>query len=132
MSARNINFTSRQFAKLAGYKLVFNKKAKDGDFAYANIMPSDKDIVEGVLYEFPDTEIVTIDRAEGFPRHYDKVEIVVTDKKGNSIEATTYVAQADKIVNELLPLRKYLKHLLAGKDVLTPAYFEKLSKTETL
>lgn len=38
MKERKINFTSRQFAKLLCYKLVFNKKAKDGEFAYANII----------------------------------------------------------------------------------------------
>lgn len=57
MTERKIKFTSRQFAKLDGQKLVFNKKAKDGDFTFANIIVSDKEFVEGVLYEFPNDDI---------------------------------------------------------------------------
>jgi len=37
MTERGINFTSRQFAKLADYKLVFNKKASKGNYTYSNI-----------------------------------------------------------------------------------------------
>src|SRR5659263_18858 len=99
MTERKINFTSRQFAKLAGYRLVFNKKAKDGDYTYANLIASDNDFVEGILYEFPDNEISILDKVEGFPSHYDKVQVAITDKNDNSIIATTYIAQADKIVN---------------------------------
>lgn len=131
MTERKINFSSRQFAKLDGHKLVFNKKAKDGDFTYANIATSEKEFVEGVLYEFPDDEISKLDRAEGFPNHYDKVQVTVTDKNGNSINATTYIAKQEKVVNGLLPTSEYLNHLLAGKDILSPSYFDTLKQVQT-
>lgn len=131
MTKRKINFTSRQFAKLADYKLIFNKKAKGGDYTYANIVRSDNDFIEGVLYEFPDDEISNLDKAEGFPDHYDKIQVTVTDKNGNSITATTYVAKDDKIANGLYPTKEYLNHLLAGQDILSKEYFDYLSKTQT-
>ena len=93
MTERKINFTSRQFAKLDGYKLVFNKKAKDGNYTYANIIVSDDEFVEGVLYEFSDEEISKLDKAEGFPIHYDKIQVNLTDKENNSVNATTYIAK---------------------------------------
>lgn len=131
MTNRKITFSSRQFAKLNGHKLVFNKKAKDGNFTYANIISSENDFVEGVLYEFPDNEISNLDKAEGFPKHYDKIEVTVTDKDDNLIIATTYVAQKDKIVNGLLPTKEYLDHLLAGKDILSASYFDLLKRVQT-
>lgn len=131
MTDRKINFSSRLFARLDGHKLVFNKKAKDGDFTYANIAVSDKEFVEGVLYEFPDDDISKLDKAEGFPNHYDKVQVTVTDKDGNSTNATTYIAKQDKIVNGLFPTRDYLNHLLAGGDILTTSYFDTLKQVQT-
>lgn len=131
MRERKINFTSRQLAILSGYKLVFNKKAKDGDFTYANIVPSEHDFVEGAVYEFPDDEITNLDTKEGYPKHYNKVQVIISDKLGNEIQAVTYIAQTNKIIEGLFPQKKYLKHLLAGQDILSKEYFEWLSKTKT-
>lgn len=132
MVERKINFTSRKFAKLENHKLVFNKKAKDGNFCYANLEISDGDFVEGIIYEFPDDEILNLDKAEGFPKHYDKVKIIVNDEDNNPINVLTYIAQSSKVVNGLLPTSAYLNHLLAGKDILTPEYFKTLQNTKTI
>lgn len=132
MVERKINFTSRKFAKLDNHKLVFNKKAKDGNFCYANLEVSDGDFVEGIIYEFPDDEILNLDKAEGFPKHYDKVKIIVNDEDNNPINVLTYIAQSGKVVNGLLPTSAYLNHLLAGKDILTPEYFKILQNTKTI
>lgn len=131
MKERKINFTSRQFAKLFGYKLVFNKKAKDGEFAYANIIASENDCVEGAVYEFPESDITLLDQKEGYPLHYDKTIVKLIDNSGNQIEAITYVAQANKIKQGLLPQKKYLNHLLAGQDILSKEYFDQLTQTKT-
>ena len=132
MIERKINFTSRKFAKLENYKLIFNKKAKDGNFSYANIEISDGAVVEGIIYEFPDIEISNLDKAEGFPKHYNKVKLVVNDKNNNPVNVVAYIAQLDKIANGLLPTSSYLNHLLAGKDILTSDYFESLLNTKTI
>ena len=103
MNERKINFTSRKGAKLYGYKLVFNKKASGGDFTYANIIHSESDYVEGAVYEFPCIEISNLDKYEGYPDHYDRKEVVLTENCGNKIKAITYIAQLDKTVDGLLP-----------------------------
>lgn len=131
MKGRNINFSSRKFVKLIDYKLVFNKKANGGNFTYANIIESKNDYVEGALYEFPDNEIIHLDNAEGYPNHYDRLLVEVTDLENSQIEATTYIANKDKIVIGLKPTREYLNHLLAGRDILTDGYYAQLSTTET-
>lgn len=129
MILRGLNFTSRQFGKLEGYKLLFNKKSKQG--MAANIETSSFDSVEGVLYDFPDSEINNLDSKEGYPNHYDRIKVTVLDSYSTQIAAITYIAKQDKILNGLSPKRKYLNHLLAGQDILSKEYFDKLSKTPT-
>ena len=131
MKGRNINFSSRCFAVLIDYKLVFNKKAIKGNFTYANIIKSKDDAVEGVLYEFPESEFAILDKYEGYPIHYDKIQITISDSDGDKINAITYIAQKDKIAEGLLPKEEYLKHLLAGKDILSKKYFDFLKSIRT-
>lgn len=129
MIERGLDFTSRQFGKLDGYKLAFNKKSKQG--MAANIEPSNYNYIEGVIYDFPDKNINYLDSKEGYPNHYDRIQVTVIDSDGTSIQATTYIAMHDKIVNGHSPNREYLNHLLAGQDILSKEYFDKLSKTQT-
>lgn len=131
MDDRNIGYTLRRFGMLAGYKLAFNKKASKGNFAYANIIESENDYVEGALYEFPDTDIIKLDRSEGFPNHYIKISVPIIDSSGNSVQAITYIAHPDKIVDGLLPQKQYLDHLRAGKDLLSKEYYNKLVDLKT-
>lgn len=130
MKERSVNFTSREYGRLDGYKLVFNKKSQKVGMA-ANIELSTNDYVEGVLYDFPDNEIENLDNAEGFPEHYDKIQVTVLNSESVPVEATTYIAQSEFIEDGLKPNRKYLDHLLAGKDILSKEYFDKLKATPT-
>ena len=132
MKERKINFTTRKKGTLRDYKLVFNKKASRGNYVYANIEESKDELVEGALYEFPDKEIINLDKAEGFPRHYNKKEIIVFDENNVEVNAIVYIAQPAHIVKGLYPQREYLEHLLAGKDLISKSYFEELARTPVL
>jgi gamma-glutamylcyclotransferase len=55
---------------------------------------------------------------------------VVRGDNGATVEAITYVAL--KVAAGLKPTRTYLKHLLAGRDLLPADYWEKLNATPTL
>ena len=132
MKERKINFISRKFAVLPGYSLVFNKKSCNGNFSYANILPAEDKQVEGVLYEFPDREILKLDVFESCPEQYIRIEITVHDQRGNRIPAVTYIAHPDKIVDGHLPEKEYLDHLLAGKDLLSEKYIDFLMTIRTI
>jgi gamma-glutamylcyclotransferase (GGCT)/AIG2-like uncharacterized protein YtfP len=129
MNDRDIEFSQRTLAKLTGYKLVFNKKSRQG--IAANIEQSEPDFIEGILYEFADDQIKKLDIKEGYPSHYDRIQIAVTVKGGYQVEAVTYVAREDKIVMGLHPTKAYLGYLLAGEDILSKEYLYKLSQIET-
>src|SRR5690625_4357546 len=131
MKERGIDFTSRVFARLDDYKLVFNKKADRKNIAFANIEPSEGSHVEGGLYEFPDHQIDNLDRCEGHPYHYKREELTVLDQDGRSVSAMVYIAQSDKIVSDLLSTRDYLADLLYGKVVLSASDYDDLSRVKT-
>src|SRR5690625_4834021 len=132
MKERGIDFTSRVFARMDDYKLVFNKKASGGNKTFANIEPSEGNHVEGALYEFPDEQIGYLDRCEGHPYHYKRKELTVLDQDGQSMTAMVYIVQSDKIVSDLLPTRDYLDHLLEGKDLLSVSYYDELVRVKAM
>jgi gamma-glutamylcyclotransferase (GGCT)/AIG2-like uncharacterized protein YtfP len=131
MKERKINYSSRQFAILKDFKLVFDKKARDGDYSYANIVQQPGEKVEGILYELAETEISKLDYFEGYPFHYKRIEINVL-RNDKHIRAVSYIAQPDKTAEGLLPKKEYLNHLLAGKDLLSKEYISFLMSIRTI
>jgi gamma-glutamylcyclotransferase (GGCT)/AIG2-like uncharacterized protein YtfP len=120
---------------LIDFRLAFNKKAqgKVGE-AYANVMPSSGDSVEGVVYQFD--EIQKLDKPEGYPNHYDR-KLMKISIGGETTEAWVYFAQESRIAEGLFPSKEYLEHLLQGKEYLSEDYWQllldykiKLERTE--
>jgi len=131
---RNIAFSRRCSAHLYGYHLEFNKVANDNpQEGKANIVPDDGGLVEGALYDIDATSLPTLDKCEGYHEHYLKIPVKVRlPSDGKEVCAITYIANPDKIGDELKPRRCYLDHLLAGRDILSEGYLEWLEGTETL
>lgn len=130
MTARGIHYSTCQAAQLHGYRLHFNKKNLGSNSeAFANICPSENGITEGVLYEITDTEIALLDKAEGYPTHYYRTELLVYTEEGRLIPAQVYIATTDMVDSDRYPARNYLQHLLEAKAFLSPAYYEWLRNT---
>ena len=133
MRERNISFSQRIHATLKGYSSKFNKVAscnpKEG---YANIVPNEKGIVEDVLYEISQSDLPKLDKCEGYPNHYGKIRVKVQSDEGQQVEVVTYIAQPDKIMQNLKPSKDYLKRLLKGRDILPEDYCRRLESWETL
>lgn len=131
MEARKINFGSRFPGQISGFKLAFNKQAKNSNSGYANIVEAHAEsIVEGIVYPVDMAEIQKLDVKEGYPDHYTRKLIQVNTPHGN-LEAWVYIAQPDKTAENLKPEQSYLDHLLAGKDFLSIPYYKSLHFTET-
>ena len=65
ISERKINFSSRKFAILENYKVVFNKVSKkNNNLGFANIVESNGSNVEGALYDVSVNDLNIIDRFE--------------------------------------------------------------------
>jgi len=97
---------------------------------FANIVKGEGR-VEGILYEIDETSLKTLDSFEGFPAHYNRIEVEV-ECEGKPLKAWVYVANKNKIEEGLKPKREYLNHLLKGQDLLSKEYFKKLQAVKTI
>ncbi len=113
--------------KLENYEIVFNKKARGG-VAMANIRPAAGKSVYGVLFKIADSSLRTLDRFEGAPQHYRRIEVGVTDEQGGHEGAQVYIAT--KVEKGLRPASHYLQAILQAADEYRfPAeYIDELKK----
>lgn len=135
ISERKINFSSRKFAILENYKVVFNKVSKkNNNLGFANIVESNGSNVEGALYDVSVNDLNIIDRFEGAkttPKHYYQAVVnVICD--GETIQAITYIANPIMIKENIKPDKKYLNYILEGKDIFSDSYYDKLKNVTTL
>lgn len=115
-------------ARLEGYELVFNKKARGGS-STANIHPAAGKTVYGVLYKIAEPAFRSLDRYEGVPEHYRRIEVNVTGPEANKIAAQAYIAT--KVEKGLRPAAHYLQGILegAGEHGLPQSYIAEIKAT---
>ncbi len=97
--------------ELKGYELRFNKKVRGGT-ASANIQPAPGKSVRGVLYQISESAYRNLDRYEGAPVHYRRIEVQVTAADGRNVSAQAYIAT--KVEKGLRPAPHYLQTILDG------------------
>ncbi len=146
MLSRVGNILEEHNAHLPNFELRFNKKVRGGT-AGANVQPSPGKTVYGVLYKIDESTFRSLDRYEGVPEHYRRIEIQVTpddnpaataDGSAAAVSPATagspatvgrqpvpaQVYIASKIEKGLRPSAQYLKAILdgAGEHSLPAAY----------
>ncbi|GLZ89456.1 gamma-glutamylcyclotransferase [Metapseudomonas resinovorans] len=128
MRSRGLAFSEALAGRLEGYALCFNKRAHDRPGrSYANIRYQRDGVVEGVLYRLEhEDEIWKMDPFEGTPIFYSRERMPVVTARGVQ-SAWVYVANPAMREDGLWPTRSYLEHLLAGREFLTPTYWENLA-----
>jgi gamma-glutamylcyclotransferase len=97
--------------RLENYELVFNKKVRGGS-AGANIRPATGKFVLGVLYKINESAFRNLDRFEGAPQHYRRIEVQVLAGDGQTVAAQAFIAT--KVEKGLRPAPHYLKTILDG------------------
>jgi gamma-glutamylcyclotransferase len=97
--------------ELKNYELVFNHKVRGGT-ASANIKQVPGKSIHGVLYRIPESAFRTLDRFEGVPMHYRRIEVRVTAADGREINTQVYIAT--KIEGGLRPSGHYLQSIVEG------------------
>src|SRR6202790_4952957 len=81
MLSRVGNILEEHNASLPNFQLRFNKKVRGGT-AGANVQPAPGETVYGVLYKIDESTFRRLDRYEGVPEHYRRIEIQVTPDGG--------------------------------------------------
>ena len=132
MRHHGVHFASRVPARLPGFRLEFNVTVpRHPGLGYANIVPDPAGVVEGALYELDDAALAVLDTYEDYPTCYGRQQVTVVLADGRSLLAITYVANPERVRAGLRPSRTYLRHLLAGRDLLSPAYYARVYQTPT-
>jgi gamma-glutamylcyclotransferase len=111
MRSRAGEILEERLARLDNYELAFNKKVRGGT-AGANIRPAPGKYVEGVLYKINESAFRNLDRFEGVPVHYRRIQVEVRDREGRSVAAQAFIAT--KVEKGLRPATHYLKTILDG------------------
>lgn len=111
--------------RIENYELAFNKKVRGGT-ATASIRPAPGQVVEGVLYKINESAFRNLDRAEGAPEHYRRIEVKVLDGEAQAIAAQAFIAT--KVEKGLHPAPHYLKTILDGaaEHGMSTEYMEKI------
>ena len=116
---------------MKNWQLVFNKISKhDENVVYANIMPKESAMVEGVIYKINEKCRDELDYWEGYPEDYQRPNMLVESDNGK-LDCVVYIANPAKVREGLKPTKEYLSHLLEGRDFLSPNYISFLEKIPT-
>lgn len=125
MRSRAGQILEQRPARLENYELAFNKKLRGGT-AGANIRPAPGKSVEGILYKINESAFRNLDRFEGAPMHYRRIQVDVKDQHGKIIAAQAFIAT--KVEKGLHPAPHYLKTILDGatENHLPAEYIESI------
>jgi gamma-glutamylcyclotransferase (GGCT)/AIG2-like uncharacterized protein YtfP len=130
MKSRNINFYNEEVGILENYKLVINKKSgKNPTKGFANIIDSENELVEGVLYQINENDLKLLDKFEGYPKHYSRKNVPIKLKNGNIKGAIVYIAAEEWVSKNKLEIDyEYKDFILEGKNFVSDKYYKFLEK----
>jgi gamma-glutamylcyclotransferase (GGCT)/AIG2-like uncharacterized protein YtfP len=112
MATRYPNCRPKFSAELPNYKLIFNGWSRQWCGGVANIKYSLRDKVLGGIYEITEVDLAKLDRDEGCPDNYRRLNIHVYRDNGERIEAITYIKKMQK--EEVKPSVEYIKVIQQG------------------
>ncbi len=99
-------------ATLPNYKLIFTGWDRKWRGGVASIKPYKGEKVIGAIYEISERDLRSLDKYEGYPTVYNRINVVVFTEVGDPVEAMTYVKV--KQSEETQPSREYLAIMQQG------------------
>lgn len=125
-------------AVLKNHSLKFTRKSTVRNCGVADIVPSEEDVVWGVLYRIDESDLGRLDESEGYNPNrsinaYIRREVLVMSEgdEKQPITATAYTVQGKSSVH-IPPNSRYHTQLLQGAEYwkLPPDYIAQLKKIE--
>ena len=99
-------------ATLHNYKLVFVGWSRQWRGGVTSIKPFREERVLGAIYEISEGDLRRLDKYEGHPGSYQRLNITVSDEDGEPIEAVTYIKSGQ--LEETPPSKEYLVIIQQG------------------
>jgi len=114
MLARCPDSQPRCRAILPHHRRVFAGWSAKWQGGVAAIKPSQGETVKGAVYAISEADLRSLDKREGYPTVYDRVNVVVTREDGERLEAITYVKH--EWSEETQPSQEYLEVIQQGYE----------------
>lgn len=99
-------------ATLHNYKLVFVGWFRQWRGGVASIKPFRGERVIGAVYEVSEKDLRRLNKYEGYPGNYNRLNVTVFDEDGKPFEVTTYVKAGQ--LEETPPSKEYLAVIQQG------------------
>ncbi len=112
MSERCPDSQPKFVATLANHKLIFTGWSRKWHGGTASIRSLRGDKVIGAIYEISDRDLRLLDKHEGYPAIYDRVNKMVITEAGDYVEAVTYIKREQS--EETHPAREYVAIIQQG------------------
>jgi len=91
MLQRCPNSKPKSTATLPNYELIFTGWSRKWRGGTASIRLYKGKRVSGAIYEISERELKLLDRYEGYPTIYNRLNVIVRTEDGEPIEAVTYI-----------------------------------------
>ena len=102
----------RYKATLSNYKLIFAGWSRDWYGGTASIKPFAGSKVTGAIYEIPEKDLRSLDKYEGYPAVYDRMNVMVITEDDDPVKAITYIKREQS--EEKQPSKEYLAVIRQG------------------
>ncbi len=99
-------------ARLPNYALIFTAGSRTHAGGTATIRLQKGSQISGGVYEIDDRCLRALDRYEGYPVEYDRMNVIVFNDFGDAIEAVTYYKKGR--APEAPPSEEYVKVIREG------------------
>ena len=130
MISRGLTPLNKQIGVLENYKFIINKKSfKNPELGFANVMLSEKDNVEGIVYKVLESDIKKLDKFEGAPKHYTKELLTIRLFDGELVQAIVYIANPNWVSETVLKsTTEYKNYILEGINYISNNYYKFLNE----
>ncbi|HUU07989.1 MAG TPA: gamma-glutamylcyclotransferase family protein [Dehalococcoidales bacterium] len=102
----------RLIAVLPNYKLVFTDWSRQWRGGVVTIKRFSGEKVLGAIYEITESDLRRLDKYEGYPQSYGRINVIVFDDNNQPIEAMTYIKAGQ--LKEAPPSKEYLAVIQQG------------------
>ncbi len=99
-------------ATLPNWKLIFTGWSRQWRGGVASIKPYKGEKVIGAIYEISETDLKSLDKYEGYPAIYNRINVIVFTDAGDAVGAVTYVKVQQS--EETKPAPEYLAIIRQG------------------
>ena len=105
--------------RLNDHRLAFTRYSSKWRGGVLDIIKSPGDYVLGVVYDIPDQAVSAIDKREGAPKFYERIDDIEVELRHEQVKVFTYTV-VEKNMNEIKPSVEYLDVVHKGMEQSFP------------